>query len=382
MNRIIDFLKYRLIFLIASLVVLGAGLGVTIANEGFNLGVDFQAGLKQQVQIDPDEASAGIDDVRSALESIDGVQVQTLGEREEQRFNLSVGVGERDPDEASSLGADILSILRNEFGDGAVTEEGSEFVGPQFASNIAQQTFLLTVVALGLILLYVWIRFRLAYALSAIVPLLHDVAFMLVFIGAFQIEVSTATVAAVLTVIGYSLNDTIVIFDRIRENESLMRGAHFYEVVNTSITQSLSRTVITSATTLLAVFAILLFSTGTIQDFALSLIVGVIVGTYSSIAIASPTLLGLHKKVGKKKGATGGSEAPVRQQRGEQGTKQEPATAGAAAGGGSGNGTAPADPRKAADVKEEIRRQRAAAGKSSGSGTGKAKGGGGKKKKK
>lgn len=378
MNRIIDFLKYRLVFLIASLVVLGAGLAVTIANDGFNLGVDFQAGLRQQVQIDPDEASVSIDDVRSALESIDGAQVQTLGEPGEQRFNLSVAANDREPEEASSLGADVLSILRNEFGDGAVTEESSEFVGPQFAADIAQQTFLLTIVALGLILLYVWIRFRLAYALSAIVPLIHDVAFMLLFIGAFQIEVSTATVAAVLTVIGYSLNDTIVIFDRIRENESLMRGGHFYEIVNTSITQSLSRTVITSGTTLLAVFAIFLFSTGTIQDFALNLIVGVLVGTYSSIGIASPTLLGLQKKVGKKKAiATGG--APVRQPREEQGA-QEPARAAAASGGG--NGSSSVDQQKAADVKEEIRRQRAAAGKGSGSGSGKGKSGGGKKKKK
>lgn len=365
MNRVVDFLKYRVLLIVLSLVVIGAGLGLTIMNEGFNLGVDFQAGLRQHVQIDPDTTSATIEQVRSSLASISGVQVQTLGADGEQRYSIRVLAADQDAGEAVNLGADVLSILRNEFGDAAVTEESSEFVGPQFSANLAQQTFLLTGVALGLILLYIWVRFRLAYAVSAIVPLIHDVAFMLVFIGAFQIEVSTATVAAVLTVIGYSLNDTIVIFDRIRENEGLMRGAGFYEVVNTSITQSLTRTLITSLTTLLAVIAIFIFSTGTIQDFALNLIVGVVVGTYSSIAIASPALLVLQRKIRSKQPSRPAQQKPAQQKSVEGGRQQEAVTAGAGA-----NGSAPAAPvdeKKAADVKEEIRRQRAAAGKTSGS---------------
>ncbi|MFW5686207.1 MAG: protein translocase subunit SecF, partial [Spirochaetota bacterium] len=127
------------------------------------------------------------------------------------------------------------------------------------------------------------------------------VAFMLVFIGALQIEVSTATIAAILTIIGYSLNDTIVIFDRIRENERLMRESGFETIINASITQSLSRTLITSITTLLAVTAIYIFATGTVQLFALNLMIGVIVGTYSSIFIASPTLLGFRRATRKRR---------------------------------------------------------------------------------
>ncbi len=370
MKGVIDFLKYRIPFLALSLVVIVAGLAITISHDGFNLGVDFQAGLRHQVQIDPDETSVTIDQVRESLASITGAQVQGVGSAEEQRFSIRVIAEEADERVASELAADVMSILRNAFGDDAVLEESSNFVGPGFSAALARQTFLLTAVALVLILVYVWVRFRLAYAIGAIAPLLHDVAFMLVFIGAFQIEVSTATVAAVLTVIGYSLNDTIVIFDRIRENESLMRNAGFYEVVNTSITQSMTRTVITSFTTLLAVGAIFIFATGTIQDFALNLIVGVLVGTYSSIYIASPVLLALQRKLRSKRevAVRPAAEAPARSR------EQAPAaaTAGAAAGSGS-NGSAPVvDRKKAADVKEEIRKQREAAGKSKG----------GKKKKK
>ena len=122
--------------------------------------------------------------------------------------------------------------------------------------------------------------------------LFHDVLIMLGFIGTFQLEVNTTTIAAVLTIIGYSLNDTIVVFDRIRENTGLLKGEKFSRIIDISITQSLSRTIITSLTTLIAVLALYFFGTGPIKDFALNLIVGIIAGTYSSIFIASPILLG------------------------------------------------------------------------------------------
>ncbi len=375
MNRVIDFLKLRFVFIALSVVLIGSGLAATITTGGFNLGVDFQAGLRQQVEIDPNEASATIDDVRSALSGFSGMQVQSVGADAEQRYTIRVIADGGDGD-AAGLAAEVLSALRSEFGEAAITEESSDFVGASFSANLARQTFLLISVALALILLYVWVRFRLAYAVSSILPLIHDMAFMLVFIGAFQIEISTATVAALLTVIGYSLNDTIVIFDRVRENEGLMRGASFYEVVNTSITQSMTRTVITSLTTLLAVIAIFIFATGTIQDFALNLIVGVIVGTYSSIGIAAPALLGLQKRIGHKQKEA--DRAKAAQVKGE--ARKQPVTADAGATAGGGNSAAPqVDERKAADIKEEIRKQRAAAGKSA---AGKGKGGGSKKKKK
>ena len=153
----------------------------------------------------------------------------------------------------------------------------------------------LVVVALLLIMVYVGFRFRPEYSVAALVAVAHDVLVMIGVLGTFQLEVSTATIAALLTIVGYSLNDTIVIFDRVRENVSLMRDAGLRRVIDTSITQSLSRTLITSLTTLLAVVAIYVFATGPIQTFALAVIIGVIVGTYSSMYIASPIVLLLQR---------------------------------------------------------------------------------------
>jgi len=192
-------------------------------------------------------------------------------------------------------------MLEEAFGEGSVVIKQSEYVGPRFSRSLAEQSISLPLLALVLILLYIWFRFKFGYALSAITALAHDVLIMLGFIGATQLEVSTTTIAAVLTIIGYSLNDTIVVFDRIRENEGLLQGRDIEDIINTSITQSLSRTLITSLTTLLAVTALFVFGTGTIKDFALNLIVGILVGTYSSVFIASPVLLDLRRKGERRK---------------------------------------------------------------------------------
>ncbi len=345
MTRTIDFLKARFIFMAVSAVIILAGIGGTVAQGGFNLGVDFQPGLRQQIAIDPSVTAASLQDVRSALASVEGVAVQSVGADAEQRFSIRVIDDGSDPEFTATAQNTLLDILRGRFGSGAVIEEESALVGPQFSANLAQQAFWLTTVAFVLILGYVWIRFRFAYAISSILPIIHDVIVLLGFIGAFQIEVSTATVAAVLTVVGYSLNDTIVIFDRIRENELVMRGTRFAHVINTSISQSLTRTLITSVTTLLAVLAIFIFATGTIQDFALALMVGVVVGTYSSVFVASPALLALQ--------ARGSSKASADQPRPR-------AVAGADGGSGTAAETPVVDAAETEALKEQIRRQKQA----------------------
>lgn len=344
MTRTIDFLKARFVFLAVSAVVILAGIAGTVAQGGFNLGVDFQPGLRQQVAVDPSVSAASLQDVRSALSGIDGVAVQSVGEEAEQRFSIRIIDDGTDPEFTSTAQNELLDVLRERFGVNAVLEEESALVGPQFSANLAQQAIWLTTVAFVLILVYVWIRFRFAYAVSSILPIIHDVIVLLGFIGAFQIEVSTATVAAVLTVVGYSLNDTIVIFDRIRENELVMRGTRFAHVINTSITQSLTRTLITSITTLLAVLAIFVFATGTIQDFALALMVGVVVGTYSSVFVASPALLALQKR-SKTKTASDGSR---------------PRAVAGDAGADKGGEAVVVDAAETEALKEEIRRQKQA----------------------
>ena len=290
MNNAIGFSRARLPFIYLSACLLVGGIVTTVVRGGFNYGIDFRAGVEQRVTIS--ESDATVEDVRVALEELSSIQVRSLGEARAGQFIIRV----QDPGTTDNFvdvtAARILELLRERFE--SVEETALVYVGARFSARLTQQVSLLTSLALGLILIYLWFRFRLGFAVSAIVALLHDLGIMLVFIGVTQIEISTATVAAVLTIIGYSLNDTIVIFDRIRENEELLREMPYSKIIDASITQSLSRTLITSLTTMLAVVAIYIFSTGTVQNFALNMIVGIVVGTYSSIFIASPTLATWH----------------------------------------------------------------------------------------
>lgn len=358
--KTVQFTRVRFVFIAISLLLLGGGLAGTLLQGGFNLGVDFQAGLSLRVGID--SSSATIESVRAAVAGIDGSQVQTVGQPEDNQYVVRV----RDAgtiDSFSSVMSDrVLADLRSEFGASSVQELENTYVGPRFSEDLTQNTVLLTVLALTLIVIYIWFRFQLGYAVASIAALVHDVAFMLVLIGTFQIEVSTATIAAILTIIGYSLNDTIVIFDRIRENERLLRDQGIEAIINASITQSLSRTLITSITTLLAVTAIYIFATGTVQLFALNLIVGVIVGTYSSIFVASPVLLGWRNATRNRK---------AREDSSRRGSPSVARTEKADASSGAAPGTASAQPsqtstQEAERVREELRRKRAASsGKSS-----------------
>jgi preprotein translocase subunit SecF len=277
MKKTINFTKYRFIMIAVSLVLLAGGLAGTLLQDGFNLGIDFRPGLNLQVEFD--NRAVVIEQVREALDGFDGVQVQELGSDEVSRFSIRLQNDNGDEDFRNFLSensAALTAALSASLGGLEVV--GEDYVEPRFAADLALNATILVVAAIALILLYLWVRFRIAYAVSSIVALVHDIAFMVLFIGTFQIEVSSATIAAVLTIMGYSLNDTIVIFDRIRENEKLLSESSFVQVINVSITQSLSRTIITSITTLLAVTAIYIFTTGQIQAFALNMIVGVLVG--------------------------------------------------------------------------------------------------------
>lgn len=296
MKTVLNVTKLRFPALALSAVLIIAGFALTSARGGFNLGIDFQAGLSQQLQIRTQQ-NPSAEDIRLLLQEIDGIQVQQVGRPDSTEFTVRVRDDGTTENFSEVVGARLIQLVEQRFGAGSVTEVERSFVGPRFSADLTRNAFLLVGFAMGLILLYVWFRFRLGYAVSAIAAVVHDVVFMLAFIGAAQLEVSTATIAAVLTIIGYSLNDTIVIFDRVRENEELLRDSNFANVLNVSISQSLSRTLITSVTTMLAVAAIYFFAVGAIQDFALNLMVGVVVGTYSSLFVASPALLGWQNRV-------------------------------------------------------------------------------------
>lgn len=293
MGKTYNFTKLRFVMLSLSIALIVVFWGGTMLRGGFNFGIDFQSGLNQRIQISS-SADVSESDVKDALEGIDSLQVQSIGDLADNEFMLRVGVDDSIENFQRVVKEDIFSKLNASFGEGSIEIRSSDYVGPSFSGSLTSQTIFLTVFALLLILVYIWIRFKLNYALSSIAAIFHDVLFLLGFIGVFQLEFSTATIAAVLTIIGYSLNDTIVIFDRIRENTKVIKGKTFEEIINISVSQSLSRTVITSVTTLIAVTAIFVLATGSIQTFALNLIVGIIVGTYSSVFIASSILLGWH----------------------------------------------------------------------------------------
>lgn len=296
--KVIQFLRYRYLAFAISFIVIVAGLTLTWMQGGFNLGLDFQAGVRIQVKIDP-SVNAPIDVVRSALGMLENPQIQTIGTAAGQEYAIKVKQVGESKSFSTEVEGKIRSALGKRFGEGNVQILQTEYVGPRFSADLASQALFLTFFALLLIMLYAWFRFKLAYALAAIAATIHDPLVMIGFIGATQMEVSTATVAAVLTIIGYSINDTIVVFDRIRENVRLMRENPLPVIINTSITQSLGRTIITSLTTIIAIFAVYIFGSGDVQNFALNVIVGILVGTYSSIFVASPILLEL-KNLGEK----------------------------------------------------------------------------------
>ncbi len=235
-----------------------------------------------------------IEDVRNALDSVGDAKVQTLGSAYEGSFQIRVNVDSSDTQE--SLDRKVNDALFSAFGKDNVVVMQSDFVGPKFSAELLKNSFIAIAIALALILVYVTIRFRVSYAISSLVALFHDVLAMLSLILICRLEVSSTTIAAVLTIIGYSLNNTIVIFDRVRENVSAKRNEDVAALINLSINQSLSRTLITSLTTLFAIVPLAIFSSGDIKLFAINLTWGILVGGYSSNFIAPALLSSLHKK--------------------------------------------------------------------------------------
>lgn len=235
-----------------------------------------------------------IEDVRNALDSVGDAKVQTLGSAYEGSFQIRVNVNSSDTQE--SLDKEVNDALFSAFGKDNVVVMQSDFVGPKFSAELLKNSFIAIAIALALILVYVTIRFRVSYAISSLVALFHDVLAMLSLILICRLEVSSTTIAAVLTIIGYSLNNTIVIFDRVRENVSAKRNEDVDALINLSINQSLSRTLITSLTTLFAIVPLAIFSSGDIKLFAINLTWGILVGGYSSNFIAPAFLSYLHKK--------------------------------------------------------------------------------------
>lgn len=308
MVRNFNFTKYKFLgFFTTALIVIGFIFTLTVRG-GFNLGIDFNPGINQQIAISQSTVVPRTD-VLDSLASIDGAQVQQVGTASKNNFVIKVQ-DSGDDNFQTDITTNIKTALDAKFGTDNITILSTEFVGGSFSSSLTRDVIFLTFFALLLILAYVWIRFHLNYAFSAIIAIFHDVLFLLAFIGVTGLEVSTGTIAAILTIIGYSLNDTIVIFDRVRENDVTLSGT-FESKVNISLNESLSRTIITSLTTLIAVLSIFILADGQIKDFALSLIVGVLIGTFSSIFVASSVVVTWGNKLVEAKSKKSNSNLSV-----------------------------------------------------------------------
>lgn len=234
-----------------------------------------------------------IEDIRGALSSLGNANIQTLGDVDSGYFQVRVNV--EDGESQDSVEAKVNSALYAAFGAENVVVMQSDFVGPKFSSSLLRSSIYAILLAIVLVLVYIAIRFRLAYAISSIVALFHDVLMMLAMIAIFRLEVSSTTIAAILTIIGYSLNNTIVIFDRVRENIKEDRKVCVDSAINSAVRQSLTRTVITSLTTLFAIVPLAILSTGDIKLFAINLTWGILVGAYSSNFIAPGLLVILNR---------------------------------------------------------------------------------------
>ncbi len=288
----IQFSKGNKLFPILSLLVILILYGVTYGYwGGFNKGIDFTSGLTLQVQT---ENPISPEEIRASLSEIEGVQVQRVGDKEND-FSIRSILPEGETTETFSK--KIVDTLESTVGN--LTLLSSNFIGPRLAVDLTRNMVWLVILTLGSILLYITIRFKFIYGVGALTALIHDVFIVVGLNGAFQIETSAVTIAAVLTIIGYSLNDTVVIFDRIRENVRYHadQAKPFSVLVDESVNKTLTRTLITSLTTILAVIPLYLFSSGEPKRFALNLGLGIIVGTYSSIFIANPVLVFLRHKV-------------------------------------------------------------------------------------
>jgi preprotein translocase SecF subunit len=295
----IRFLEMRKIALVLSICLVAAS-AVLFAGRGLNLGIDFLGGVLLEVK------TSGPADMSSLRSKIGGlglgdVSLQEFGSKDTVLIRVQRQEG---GDDAQKIAVDrIKEVLA-----GSVAEyRRTEFVGPTVGAELKEAAIWAVLAAVGAILLYIWFRFEWQFGVGAVIALTHDVLSTIGLFALLQLEFNVATVAAVLTIAGYSINDTVVVYDRVRENLRRYKTTPLIELFNRSINETLSRTVMTSVTTLLALLALFFFGGEVIRGFTIALIWGVFVGTYSSVALAVPLLVYL--KIDRRALTVDGEEA-------------------------------------------------------------------------
>ena len=278
----LDFMKLRLAALALSIVLLVISIG-SLAVNGLNLGLDFTGGTLLEVEYEQPENLDNISKVLDAAGYKD-VVVQNFG----SETDLLVRMSEAFRDD---LGNEVLAVLQQAVEGNQIILKRSEFVGANVGEELRDQGGLALLLALFIVMVYVAARFQFKFSVGAVVALFHDVVIILGFFSLFQWDFDLTVLAALLAVIGYSLNDTIVVADRIRENFRIVRNGGAITVINESLNQTLGRTIMTSLTTALVLGALMVVGGELIHNFALALMIGVVVGTYSSIYVAANILL-------------------------------------------------------------------------------------------
>ncbi|MEE8294571.1 MAG: protein translocase subunit SecF [Sphingomonadales bacterium] len=288
-NTQFKFLKYRKISIIFSLIMMVASIGL-FATKGLNLGIDFAGGIMFHIK---NPVAVEIGEVRTGLSGLNlgSVSVQEFGTPEEMLVIIEAQGSEPENKVAADAAKEVLSSLMPE-----MTIEREEVVGGQVSSELVRDGILAVVFAVGAVLIYIWFRFEWHFGVGAVMALVHDVVLTIGFFVLTGLEFNLSIIAAILTIVGYSLNDTVVVFDRIRENLRKFRKMKLEDLLDLSINNTLSRTLVTSLTTLIALVSLFTFGGEVIRGFTAAMIWGVFVGTYSSIFIASPALIYLKLK--------------------------------------------------------------------------------------
>lgn len=285
-----DFVGKIKLAVILSWVVILIGFGSMVFKGGLSYGVDFSGGILVQVKFN---AATSAGDIKQALNDLNlgGVAVQAFGD-EANEFMIRA---QSSTSEFSSLSDAVKQSLEKTYGAGSVDVRRAEMVGPQVGKDLRKKGVLAVVYAMIGTLIYIAWRFELQFAIGAILALVHDVLITLGAFSLFNKEIDLPIIAAFLAIIGYSLNDTIIIYDRIRENRGRYSKESFPVIVNRSVNETMSRTIMTTGTTLLVVIALFIFGGGVIHNFAFALLVGINIGTYSTIFVASAFVIAWDK---------------------------------------------------------------------------------------
>ena len=278
----IKFMRIKKLTLFISSILFFLSLSLVFI-KGLNLGIDFTGGSLIEVRF---KENIDLNNLRMKMNKLDlgEIQLQTIGNEND------IVIKVQDKKNNENTQTETIQIIKNSLSDKSVEYRRAEFVGPKVGGELVNAGIIAVIFSLIGILIYIWIRFQWNFAIGAIIALVHDVILTLGFFSVLQLEFNLATVAAVLTIAGYSINDTVVIYDRIRDTMRKYKQITFDKVINISLNGTLSRTLTTSLTTLLALIALYTFGGIVISSFIIALIWGVLIGTYSSVYVASPIL--------------------------------------------------------------------------------------------